>query len=99
MDSRRRAVWMMIFYPFSMATIAAGFIGFILLLIEIPMPVVAAVVLDFYAACVVSLYLIFKPVIDDLGMRKPLLGLVLTMSAFAIALTILIVWEWLGGRL
>ena len=99
MDSRRRAVWMMIFYPFSMATIAAGFIGFILLFMEIPMPAVAAVVLDFYAACVVSLYWIFKPVIAELGVRKPLLGLVLTMGAFAVALTALVVWEWLGGRL
>ncbi len=99
MDSRRHAVLMMVFYPFSMATIAAGFIAFILLLLEISMPVISAVVLDFYAVSVVSIYLIFRRIIADLGVRKPLLGFVLTMSALAIVLTILIVWEWLGGRL
>ncbi len=99
MESRRRAILMAIFYPFTMALIATGFIAFIMLILEVPLPVVSAVVLSFYSACAVSIYLIFRPVIRDLRARRPLLGFVLTMSAFAIVSVVLVVWEWLGGRL
>jgi hypothetical protein len=90
---------MAVFYPFTMVAIAAGFIAFVMLILKVPLPVVSAVVLGFYAACVTGLYLIFRPVIEDLGVRKQLLGFVLTMSVFAVASIVLVIWEWLGNGL
>lgn len=99
MEPRRRAILMAVFYPFTMALIAVGFIAFIMLILKVPLPVVSAVVLGFYAACVTGLYLVFRPVIEDLGVRKPLLGFVLTMSTLAVASIVLVIWEWLGSGL
>lgn len=99
MEPRRHAILMAVFYPFTMVAIAAGFIAFVMLILKVPLPVVSAVVLGFYAACVTGLYLIFRPVIEDLGVQRPLLGFVLTMSAFAVTSIVLVIWEWLGSGL
>ncbi len=99
MEARKRAIFMAVMYPFTLAMIAAGFIGFVMLVLKLPLLAVSTAVLGFYSLCAVPLYLIFKPVIEDLRMRKPLLSFVLTMSTFAILSAILLVWEWLGGRL
>ncbi len=90
---------MMIFYPFSVAAIASGFIGLILMLLGLSMPLIACTVLDFYAVSTVAIYFIFNRVIRDLGMQKPLLGLVITMSVFAIAFTAILLWRWMNGSL
>jgi hypothetical protein len=90
---------MAVVYPFTLAMIAAGFIGFVMLVLKLPLLVVSTAVLGFYSACALPLYFIFKPVIEDLQMRKPLLGFVLTMSTFALMSAFLLIWEWLGGRL
>ncbi len=90
---------MAVFYPFTMVAIASGFIAFIMLILKVSLPIVSAVVLGFYAATVTCLYLIFKPVVEDLGIRGPLLTFVLTMNTFAVISIVLVIWEWSAGGL
>lgn len=86
-----------LFYPFTIATVAAGFLAFVMLMLEIPMLAVSAVVLWFYFACAASIYLISKRVIERFGMRPLFLGFIITIGALAALSAVLFIWEQLGG--
>ena len=92
-------IMMAVFYPFTVVAIAAGFIAFILLVLKVSPPVVSAVVLGFYAVSVTCLYAIFRPVVGDLGIGVPLLGFILVVDVLAVVSIILVILEWIGGRL
>lgn len=97
MEARKKAILVALFYPFTIATVAAGFLAFIMLMLKLPMPAVSTVVLGFYFVCAVSIYLISKQVIESFGMQRLFLGFVLTTGVLAALSAVLFIWEQLGG--
>jgi len=96
-ESRKRAILVALFYPFTIATVAAGFLAFVMLMLKLPMLAISTAVLWFYFICAASIYLISKQVIESFGMRKLFLSFVLTISILAILSAVLFIWEQLGG--
>lgn len=97
MEARKKAILVALFYPFTIATVAAGFLAFVMLMLKLPMPTVSTAVLWFYFVCVSSIYLILKQVIESFGMRRLFLGFVLTIGVLAALSVVLLIWEQLGG--
>jgi hypothetical protein len=97
LEARKRAILLALFYPFTIATVAAGFLAFIMLMLELPMLAVSAVVLWFYFVCAASIYLISKQVIERFGMRWMFLSFIITIGVLAALSAVLFIWEHLGG--
>lgn len=96
MSERERAIFFALFYPFTIAAVAAGFLAFIMLVLKISMAAVSAIVLWFYFICAASIYLMSKQAIERLGMRRLFLGLILTISMLAILSAVLFILEQIG---
>jgi len=97
LESRKRAIFLALFYPFTIATVAAGFLAFIMLMLKLPMLAISTVVLWFYFICAASIYLISKQVIESFGMRRLFLSFLATIGILAILSAILFIWGQLGG--
>ncbi|KUO41659.1 MAG: hypothetical protein AVW06_00590 [Hadesarchaea archaeon DG-33-1] len=97
METRKKAIFVALFYPFTIATVAAGFLAFVMLMLKLPMPAISTVVLGFYFVCAASIYLISKQMIESFGMRGLFLGFVLIIGVLAALSTVLFIWEQLGG--
>jgi len=97
LEARKKAILVALFYPFTVATIAAGFLAFAMLMLKLPMLAISTTVLWFYFICAASIYLISKQVIESFGMRRLFLSFVLTIIILAILSTVLFIWEQLGG--
>lgn len=92
MESRKRAIFLALFYPFTIATVAAGFLAFVMLMLKLPMLAISTVVLWFYFICAASIYSISKQVIESFGMRRLFLSFVVTMGILAILSAVLFIW-------
>ena len=97
MEARKRITIVALFYPFTIATVAAGFLAFVMLILKLPMLAISTTVLWFYFICAASIYLISKHVIERFGMRRLFLSFVVTISILAILSAVLFIWEQLGG--
>jgi hypothetical protein len=97
LSTREKAIFFALFYPFTVAAIAAGFLAFVMLVLKISMAAVSAIVLWFYFICAASIYLMSKQAIERLGMRRLFLGLILTISMLAILSSVLFILEQNGG--
>jgi hypothetical protein len=95
LEARKRAIFLALFYPFSIATVAAGFLAFIMLMLKLPMLAISTTVLWFYFTCAASIYLMSKQVIESFGMRRLFLSFVVTIGILAILSAILFIW--MGG--
>lgn len=97
MEARKKAILVALFYPFTIATVAAGFLAFVMLVLKFPMLAVSTAVLWFYFICAASIYLISRRVIESFGMRRLFLSSVVTISILAILSAVLFIWGQLGG--
>ncbi len=73
-----------LFYPLTIATIAAGFLAFIMLVLKLDLLLISTVVLWFYFVCTASIYLISEKALKALKMRRLFSGFITTMGIFAI---------------
>lgn len=73
-----------LFYPFSIATIAAGFLAFVMIVLKIDILMVSTVVLWFYFACAGSIYLISEQALKAFGVRELFLGFTIIIGILAI---------------
>ena len=96
MDARKRVLVSALFYPLSIATIAAGLLAFVMILLKVRMLIVATVVIWFYWVCVLPIYLMSRPLAETLGMKKIFLGFFATTSLLTTLATILLVLDQLG---
>jgi len=94
LESRKKVLILALFYPFTIATCVAGFVAFLMLLLNFSILAVSTVVLWFYLACAASIYVISKPAIELLKMQKPFLLFIFTICIFAVLSTI---FSFLGG--
>lgn len=83
MKARKWTVLMALFYPFTMATVAAGFLAFVMIMLNLDMLLIATIVLWFYFACAASIYLISKDALKALNVHRFFLGLTLTAGLLA----------------
>jgi len=97
LEARKKAILVALFYPFTIATVAAGFLAFVMLMLELPMLGVSTTVLWFYFACAASIYLISKQVIERFRMQGLFLGFVITIGVLAALSAVLLIWEQFGG--
>ena len=84
MRARKWTVLAALFYPFTIAIVAAGLLAFVMLLLKLDLLLVATVVLWFYFACAASIYAISRDALRALGMHRLFLGLLLTIGVLAI---------------
>lgn len=80
-----------IFYPFAIASMAAGLVAFIMILLKLDLLLIATIVLWFYFASAASIYAISKNVLKILGVRKYFLSFTVTMGLLAILSAVLLV--------
>lgn len=84
MESRRWTVLVALFYPFAIATVTAGLLAFVLILLRFDMLLIATVVLWFYFMCAVSIYLISKDALRTIGVNRIFLGFTITIGVLAV---------------
>jgi len=97
MEARKGAILLALFYPFTIATIAAGFLAFVMIMLKVDVPTVSAVVLWFYFACVVSIYLISERALKAFGVRRFFIGFILTIGILAILSAAIFVLRQFGS--
>ncbi|MEW6592817.1 MAG: hypothetical protein AB1305_03955 [Candidatus Hadarchaeota archaeon] len=91
MKKQNWPVLISLFYPLVLAFMAAGMLGFIMLLINVSTPVVAAFVTWFFFVCILSIYMISKKAIAALGYRRLYLAILIANGLLAIiAATVLL---------
>ncbi|KXB02177.1 hypothetical protein AKJ44_01235 [candidate division MSBL1 archaeon SCGC-AAA261F17] len=84
MGSWQRKALIALFYPFTLLMIVAGFTAFVLLVFDFSTFFAATVALCFFSFSATILYLIFRPVIKLLNVRRIFLGLVVAADVLAI---------------
>lgn len=75
-DSRRKKVLVMLFYPFTLTMVAAGFAAFFLLVLGYSVHLAATVLLCFFGFSSTVLYFISKPTIEAMNLRVVFLNIV-----------------------
>ena len=85
-----------LFYPFSIATIAAGFLAFVMIVLKFDFLTISTVVLWFYFACVASIYFISERAIKAFGFRGLFLGFTITIGVLAILSAVLFIFGNFG---
>ena len=79
---------LMLFYPFTTALLAAGFLAFVMLVTGIHPLLTSVVMLWFLFACWVVIYVLSRPALRALGFNKLFLGLTMTAGFLAAALSV-----------
>jgi len=87
---------MALFYPFTIVTIAAGFLAFVMILLKFDILMVSTVVLWFYFACAASIYFISERALKVFGFRGLFLGFIITIGILAILSAALFVLRHFG---
>jgi len=87
---------MALFYPFTIVTIAAGFLAFVMIVLKVDIFTVSTVVLWFYFACAASIYFISERALKAFGVRWLFLGFIITIGILAILSVILLVLRQFG---
>ncbi|MFH1820817.1 MAG: hypothetical protein ABH852_00020 [Methanobacteriota archaeon] len=77
-------------YPFSIATISAGLIAFVMIVLQMDLLLIGAVTLWFYFLSAVSIYAVMKEAIKIFRVQKIFLSLIVTFGVFAVLASLLI---------
>ena len=88
---------MALLYPFTFATIAAGFLAFVMIVLKVDILTVSIVVLWFYFACTASIYFILERALKAFGVRGLFLGFIITIGILAILSAVIFVLKQFGG--
>ncbi len=74
---------MALFYPFTIATIAAGFLAFVMIMFKFDILMISTIVLWFYFVCAASIYFISEQALKVFGVRWLFLGFIITIGILA----------------
>lgn len=96
MTLKRRLALLAIFYPFALVACAAGFVGFIMLVLDFPPLVTSSAVLWFYFVGGAAIFMLVKPVAEEFGVKKLLLSAVLIPAILAALATFMLVAEMMA---
>ncbi len=88
METNWRAM-MALFYPLSIATVSAGMIAFVLILLNIDPLLIGAVTLWFYFISISTVYSITREALKAFGVRKIFLGLMIMVGCLAASSSLL----------
>ncbi|MDH5442768.1 MAG: hypothetical protein OEX16_00460 [Hadesarchaea archaeon] len=91
MEARKSTILAALFYPFSIATIAAGFLAFVMIVLKVDLLTISTVVLWFYFACAASIYFISERALKAFGFRGLFLGFTITIGVLAVLSAVLFV--------
>ena len=80
----RWRVLLSLFYPLSIATVSAGLIAFLMLVLKMDPLLIGAVTLWFYFISTVSIYVVTKEALRAFGVHTFYFGLMITIGIFAI---------------
>lgn len=83
METRKWTILAALFYPFVLATVAAGFLAFVMIMLNLKLLVIATVVLWFYFACAASIYAISRDALRALGVNRLFLGFTAAIGVLA----------------
>ncbi len=97
MEARKVAILIALIYPFTIATIAAGFLAFVMIVLKVDIFTVSTVVLWFYFACAASIYFILERALKTFGIRGLFLGFIITIGILAILSAALFVLRQFGS--
>lgn len=84
METRKWPVIVALFYPFAIATMSAGLLAFVMIMLKLNVLFIATVVLWFYFASAASIYAISKEVLKVLGVHRFFLSLTVVMGLLAV---------------
>jgi len=96
MEARKKVLLAALFYPLTVATVSAGLIAALMIILKVRMLVVAAVVFWFYWICAASIYVMSRKLAEMLEMKKLFLGFFVTTSILTALATISLVLDQLG---
>lgn len=80
---------MALFYPFTVATMAAGMLAFVMIVFNIDLLLIGMVVLWFYFVSIVSIYFISEEALKKFSVHKLFLTLMITIGILAVLSSIL----------
>ncbi len=83
-ESKRRRIFLILIYPFTLALIAAGFAAFFLLVMGFSAHLAATVTLGFFGGTSTVLYIVSKPAIEQANFRILFLNIVVFGDIFAL---------------
>jgi hypothetical protein len=90
LEARKWPIFVTLFYPFAITTIAAGLLAFVLILLGVDPLIIATVVLWFYFASAAAIYIILRNVLKTLGLNRFFLGFTITIGVLAFLSAILL---------
>ncbi|MEM2866306.1 MAG: hypothetical protein QXM46_04945 [Candidatus Hadarchaeales archaeon] len=80
----RSAPLLLLFYPFSLVTVTAGLLAFLLLMVGVEREVLIPCVLWFYFASFLSVYLVTRRVLRVFGFQRLFLLFLLTLGLLSL---------------
>jgi hypothetical protein len=89
-ETRKWPLLAALLYPFAIATVAAGMLAFVMILLGLDLLLVATVVLLFYFAASTAIYIISKDALKIFGLHRCFLGLTASMGVLALLSVILL---------
>lgn len=84
METRKWPIIAALFYPFAIATMSAGLLAFMMIMLKLNVLFIATVVLWFYFASAASIYSISKGILKVLGVHRFFLSLTVVMGLLAV---------------
>lgn len=84
MKGPRSAPLLLLFYPFSLVTVTAGLLAFLLLLAGVEGRILIPCVLWFYFASFLSVYLLMRRALRVFGLQGPFLLSLLTLGLLSL---------------
>ncbi len=90
METRKWPVLVALFYPFAMATMAAGLLAFVMILLKLDLLLVATVVLWFYFASASAIYIISRDALKTLGVHRFFLSFITAIGVLAFLSAVLL---------
>ena len=92
--TRKWGVLLALIYPFTLASIVAGFLAFVMIFLKIDLHLISASVLWFYFACTISIYSITAKALKVFGLRRYFLAFIAVVGLLAVLATLAL---FLGG--
>lgn len=86
--TRRLEILLALLYPFTLASIAAGFLAFVMIFMKLEPPLVYASVLWFYLVCTLSIYLVTGKALKAFGLSKFFLAFMAILGLLAVLTTL-----------
>lgn len=91
--TRRWGILLALLYPFTLASIAAGFLAFVMIFLKLDLPLISTLVLWFYLACTLSIYSITARALKTFGLHRFFLAFIVVLGLLAVLATLALFLE------